>query len=66
MSGPFKLKESRPGEYVILEAFDDYYMGRPNIDQILIKIIPDTSVVNAAVIRATSTSAAIPLRCLTR
>ncbi len=51
MSGPFKLKESKPGEYVILEAFDDYYMGRPNIDQIMIKIIPDTSVVNASVIR---------------
>ncbi|MEA4883252.1 MAG: ABC transporter substrate-binding protein [Clostridia bacterium] len=51
MSGPFKLKEYKRGEYVLLEAFDGYYMGRPNIDKILIKIIPDSSVVNAAVIK---------------
>lgn len=51
MAGPYKFKEYKQGEYVLLEAFDGYYMGRPNIDRIMIKIIPDSSVINAAVLR---------------
>ncbi|MDK2931059.1 MAG: peptide/nickel transport system substrate-binding protein [Bacillota bacterium] len=51
MAGPYKFKEYKQGEYILLEAFDDYYMGRPNIDKIMIKIIPDSSVINAAVLR---------------
>ncbi len=45
-TGPYKLKEYRPGEYLVLERYDGYHGGRPYLDQIVIKIIPNT---NAAV-----------------
>ncbi|MDK2945071.1 MAG: peptide/nickel transport system substrate-binding protein [Mesotoga sp.] len=48
MTGPYKLKEYVEGQYVIMEAFDEYYMGRPNIDQLVMRIIPDMDVVFAS------------------
>ena len=40
-SGPFKFVEWKDGEYVKVEAFDDYYQGRPHLDSITMKIVPD-------------------------
>src|SRR5690606_25029257 len=40
-SGPFKFVEHKAGEYVKVEAFDDYYQGRPHLDTITMKIVPD-------------------------
>lgn len=34
-TGPYKLVEWVEGEYLILEAFDDYYGGRPPFDRIV-------------------------------
>ncbi|MEC1621196.1 peptide-binding protein [Bacillus mojavensis] len=45
-SGPFKFKEWKDGQYVKLVANDDYYDGRPYLDSVTYKIIPDA---NAAV-----------------
>ncbi len=43
-SGPFKLVEHNPGESIILERFDDFFIeGRPLLDQIVIKINPDNN-----------------------
>lgn len=43
-SGPFKLKEFKPGEHVLLERFDGYVLSDgPYLDQILIKIVPNIS-----------------------
>ena len=43
-SGPFKLAEYKNGEHVILERFDDFFMeGRPYLDKIVMRIIPDSS-----------------------
>lgn len=39
------------GQYIVLEAFDDYYMGRPNIDRIVMKIIPDQDVIFASTLK---------------
>ncbi|MFP4460855.1 MAG: peptide ABC transporter substrate-binding protein [Thermotogota bacterium] len=50
MCGPYKLKEYKEGEYIVLEAFDDYYMGRPNIDTIVFRIIPDRNAIFEAVL----------------
>jgi peptide/nickel transport system substrate-binding protein len=36
--GPFKVKEFVPGEYILLEANDDYYAGRPAADEVLFRI----------------------------
>ena len=42
-AGPYKLKEWIPGQRLILEANEDYFEGRPYIDEIVYRIIPDTS-----------------------
>jgi len=36
--GPFKFVEFKEDEYVELERFDDFYLGRPHIERIFIKI----------------------------
>ena len=50
-AGPFKLVEWRKGDSVIMERFDDYYGGSPDIapagkacvDRVIFKIIPETA-----------------------
>lgn len=42
-TGPYKLKEWITGQKIVLEAFDDYFEGRPNIDRFVSRIIPDTA-----------------------
>ncbi|MCX7812418.1 MAG: peptide ABC transporter substrate-binding protein [Pseudothermotoga sp.] len=51
MTGPYKFKEYVEGQYIVLEAFDGYYMGRPNIDRIVMKIIPDQDVIFASTLK---------------
>ena len=43
-TGPFKLVNWIPAEVVELEAFDDHFRGRPNIDNIRQEVVPDASV----------------------
>lgn len=42
-AGPYKLKEWENGRRLVLEANDDYFEGRPYIDEIVYRIIPDVS-----------------------
>ena len=42
-TGPYKFKEWIAGQKIVLEANDNYFEGRPNIDQFLYRIIPDSS-----------------------
>lgn len=42
-TGPFKFKEWRRGERVVLEANDDYWGGRPKIDRLIFKVVPDNA-----------------------
>ncbi len=42
-TGPYRLKEWKAGEKIVLEAFDGYWEGRPNIDRIIYRIIPDSA-----------------------
>jgi peptide/nickel transport system substrate-binding protein len=43
-TGPFKLKEFRPGEALILEANPDYHRGAPKLEGHIIKILGDSTV----------------------
>ena len=47
-SGPFKFKEYIEGEAIIYERYDDYYGGKPYLDQVIIKMMPDLSAQEAA------------------
>lgn len=40
-TGPYRLKEWVTGQKIVLEAFDDYFEGRPNINRYIARIIPD-------------------------
>ena len=40
-SGPFVFKEYRPRDQVVLEAFPNYWRGKPKLAGIVYKILPD-------------------------
>ena len=42
-TGPYRFKEWKAGEKIVLEAYDGYWEGRPNIDRYLYRIIPDSA-----------------------
>lgn len=45
--GPYKVTNVVPGESVEYEAFEDYYEGAPNIDNIIIERVPTSGIVSA-------------------
>lgn len=41
-TGPFRLKEWKKGSHITLERYPDYWKkGRPYLDQVVLKVIPD-------------------------
>jgi len=42
-TGPYKFKEWISGQKIVLDANPEYYEGKPNIDQFIYRIIPDSS-----------------------
>ena len=42
-AGPFKFVEWKRNERIVLEAFDDFFLGRPQIDRIEYYIVPDAT-----------------------
>jgi peptide/nickel transport system substrate-binding protein len=47
--GPYKVTEFERGSHVDLQAFDEYFLGRPKIDRIIWKIITDSNTLLANV-----------------
>ncbi len=41
-AGPYKLISWDMGQAIVMEKFDDYYQGSPNIDTVVFKIVEDT------------------------
>jgi peptide/nickel transport system substrate-binding protein len=37
-NGPFKFVEYKPGEYILFEAFDKFFAGKPKIDKLMVVI----------------------------
>ena len=60
-TGPFKLKEWKASEYTELEAFADYFKGRPSIDFIRMDVVPEDAVRKAALDTGDADSSAWPL-----
>jgi len=48
--GPFKLKSWEAGSYLVAEANDRYVMGRPKIDEVTVKFIPDPNTLMANIL----------------
>lgn len=42
-TGPFQFVEWKGGEHIILKAFDKYWGGKPKIDRVIFKTIPETA-----------------------
>lgn len=40
-TGPFKFKEWVSGDHITMVAFDDYWRGRPKVDALKMRIVPD-------------------------
>lgn len=40
-SGAFKVKRVVPGQFIEVEANDKFFFGRPNIDGIIFRVVPD-------------------------
>jgi len=60
-TGPWKLKEFKPNQYQILEAFDGYWDGRPWIDTWRQNIVPEVSVRSIALRTGEADNAVWPL-----
>ncbi|MBI4277182.1 MAG: ABC transporter substrate-binding protein, partial [Armatimonadetes bacterium] len=60
-TGPFRLKEWRPAEYTLLEAFDQHFRGRPRLDFFREDIVPEGSVRAIALRTGTSQGNVWPL-----
>ena len=60
-TGPFKLKEWKAAEYTELEAFDDYFKGRPAVDIMRMEVVPEDAVRKAALDTGAADSSAWPL-----
>ncbi len=48
-NGPYKLVEWVAADHLTFEANDDYWRGRPKIDQIFLRIVPDDQAQIAAI-----------------
>ena len=42
-SGPFKFVEMVPGERIVLEAYEDYHLGPPQVQTLIFKQVPDAA-----------------------
>jgi peptide/nickel transport system substrate-binding protein len=60
-TGAFKLKEWRPAERTVVEAFNDHFRGRPYLDFFRVDIVPEASVRSIGMQTGASDSAVWPL-----
>ena len=60
-TGAFKLKEWRAAEFTELEAFDDHFRGRPNVDFLRMEVVPEPSVRYIAMLTGDADSSVWPL-----
>jgi peptide/nickel transport system substrate-binding protein len=49
-SGPFKVREFQRGSHLLLDAHPGYALGRPRLDGIEVKFMPNTSTMSANVL----------------
>lgn len=52
-SGPFKLSQFEAGSHIRLAAYDQYVLGRPKIDEVEVRFIPDLNTMLANILTGT-------------
>ncbi|MEA2639498.1 MAG: peptide/nickel transport system substrate-binding protein, partial [Chloroflexota bacterium] len=52
-SGPFRVREFIPGNHIVLDANDQYVLGRPRLDQVEVKFIADVNAMLSNVLSGT-------------
>lgn len=60
-TGPYKLKEWNQADHTTVTAFDGHFRGRPHIDTIILKVVPEPSVRAIALQTGSADSAVWPL-----
>jgi peptide/nickel transport system substrate-binding protein len=60
-TGPFRKIEHRVGEYTLLEAFPEYFSGRPHLDYVKLSVVPDPAVRAAMLYSGEADSTVWPL-----
>jgi len=43
-TGPYRLAEHRPGEYIAFTRYDDYWGETPEIENVVFRVVPDDNV----------------------
>lgn len=46
-TGPFTYESTVPGESLTVAAFDDYYLGRPKFDKLVVKVISSANLLTS-------------------
>lgn len=49
-TGPFRLREFVRGSHVILDAYEQYALGRPKLDEVEVRFVPDSTTLAANVL----------------
>lgn len=60
-TGAFRLKEWKPAEHTLVQAFDGHFRGRPHLDFFRVDIVPEASVRAIGLQTGASDSAVWPL-----
>lgn len=42
-TGPYQLESYVPGDQIVLKANPNYYLGKPKVERVILKIIPDAA-----------------------
>jgi peptide/nickel transport system substrate-binding protein len=46
--GPFRLTELRPGEFLSFSAYDGFFLGKPKLDRVIVRIVNDKNTLYAS------------------
>ncbi len=49
-NGAYRMVEWVPGSHIVLEAYDDYFLGRPKIDRVVWRFLSDSNTLMANII----------------
>jgi len=47
-AGPFKLADVKSGQSITMERFDQFYMGKPLLDKVVLQVLPDPTALTSA------------------